>query len=261
MQRKLAVASIASILEALSIKREATLLALASEDGATAEEPSPCHSPRPHSTSLPPAVMSAELLCNDVVQQSVLEAVTLQTRPVPGQPVAAKAEIGSALEGRRLCGLSLDGARLTSSFNRSDLTESSWRRTYVVYTTFNLSCLHQACLRDAQFHSCTFIGVDAVRVDARGGRFSHCVFRQADLRLWNVCGAIFFGCTFTLSDLTGWTFDGQTTVLEPVDWGRCRRLDWTAGPGSTCGSVFVPGHHVQALSLPPARVPPWSVDV
>lgn len=239
------------------------------------------------------APLSAERECNELLEFAIAEAIQLQpsakatgntgassssssssslalavaaddggtgggggtTKAPPAAPRPAE-EIGSALEGRRLQGLSLDGLRFTASFNRSDLSHCSLARCYAAYSTFNLSRMTQCDLTGAQFHSCTFLGADAAGVRACNARFSHCQFRQCDLTGWDVRGATFFRCSFALSDLSRWGYDAQTTVIEPVEWSRCRRLGWHADRAGTavreCRVVW--RGMEQALSLPPAEV-------
>lgn len=167
-----------------------------------------------------------------------------------------RAEIGAALEGRRLQGLSLDGLRFTASFNRSDLSKVSLKKCYAANSTFNLARLNDADLSGSQLHSCTFVNTEARHVNAVNCRFSHCQFKQCDLRSWDVRGAVFFRCGFTLSDLCGWAYDGRTVVIEPVDWSRCRRLAWHVRSQLPVGDCRVTGKGTEdALSLPPAAKP------
>lgn len=268
MERRLSRPAISAILEALRTHRKAALLSLpCSTPCFRAALPLPLDG---SSTQQPDRGLSAltdvEKLTRDAVREAVLRASEIQRAPSPtssthdetwgtknAKASTPQAEVGSVLEGRRLHQLDLSGTRLAASFNRSDLSQCNFTGSYVAHSTFNLARLRCADLSGAQVHSCTFYSCDAVGVNARRARFSHCVFRQADLRGWCVCGATFFHCTFTLCDLSEWEFDGETVVVEPTDWSRCRRLKWRTSKSCPLHECRVVGPHAaRALSLPPA---------
>lgn len=293
MNRHLNSLAIVKIIDALNIRRQAALLSLPYVEGDEVimrkrrrhDFPSTAYARQMT------APLNAERECNELVEAAIADAISLQppqkseatresalslsesslvppqrgdndsdgtrgSAKLPSQQPTPCAEIGSALEGRRLQGLALDGLRFTASFNRSDLSLCSLKRCYAVYSTFNLARLNEVNLSGAQVHSCTFVGAEARHVMALNCRFSHCQFKQCDMHNWDVRGATFFRCSFSLSDLSGWVYDGQTTVIEPVDWSRCRRLAWHVNSQLPVGDCRVVGKGTEkALSLPPPAKP------
>ncbi|CAJ1012758.1 putative Pentapeptide repeat (8 copies)/Pentapeptide repeat (9 copies) [Leishmania naiffi] len=273
MSRRVNTEAMGQILEALFLLRSSRL-AEASTDGS-APSVSSEYSTQKTSLTSGTAVDCARHLLRD----SVLSAIEIEsTQPDSSSLLIIKAdpsvtakksayslsssaawrprkEIGTVLEGRDLHRIDLSGTRLSASFNRSDLSEAILIGTYFAHCTFNLCDLRKANLAGAQFYSCTFLSTDASAAAARRAHFSHCVFHRADLSDWDAAGATFFQCSFTLSDLSRWSVDGQTTVVKPTSWGRCRRLDWVMRPGSSVRECRVVGdaNTTTALSLAPAE--------
>lgn len=248
MQKRLNGAVITSILGVLAEQRKNTLSALPYEAPGPVASSSSSGGVGGLYRQAAAAPGDTEASHRELVRDVVLEAAELATATA-----APRAEIGSALEGRRLKGLDVSGARLTADFNRADLSHASFMGCVVANSTFNLSDAARMCVAGAQFHTCTFFGTAAPQVEARGARFAHCIFRQADLRDWDVRGATFFRCTFTLCDLSGWRYDAETRVVDPVDWRRCRREGWSASKGAAVHACCVTGPAANALSLPPAE--------
>lgn len=260
MSRRVNAAAVGQILESLFLLRSSRL----AESAVTGPLSTP-HSATEEATSAARGLLRDSLLAAVEIAASDAEgtslavtgqAVTLSKAPVPSGTAAwvPRAEVGTVLEGRDLHLIDLSGARLSASFNRSDLTEALFLGTCAAHCTFNSCELRRADLSGAQFHSCTFLSADATGVVARRAHFSHCVFHRADLSDWDASGATFFQCTFTLSDLSRWLVDGQTTVVKPTGWGRCRRLEWRMKPGSAVRECRVVGDAgaAGALSLAPA---------
>ncbi|CBZ26120.1 conserved hypothetical protein [Leishmania mexicana MHOM/GT/2001/U1103] len=273
MSRRVNAEAVGQILEALFLLRSSRL-AETTTTGSASSVPSGCSTPEPGSTS-EDAVDCARRLLRDCV----LTAVEIEpAQPDPSSLLAVEAdpsiavkkshfslssaaawrprrEIGAVLEGRDLHRIDLSGTRLSASFNRSDLSEAVLLGTYFAHCTFNLCDLRRANMAGAQFHSCTFLSTDMSAAAVRRAHFSHCIFHRADLSDWDAAGATFFQCSFTLSDLSRWSLDGQTTVVSPTDWGRCRRLDWVMKPGSSVRECRVVGdaNATTALSLAPAE--------
>ncbi|KAG5465575.1 hypothetical protein CUR178_00282 [Leishmania enriettii] len=273
MSRRVNAAAVGQILEALFLLRSSRLTE-ASTIGLAPSVSSECSTQVSGSTS-GAAVDCARSLLRDCVLTAVeiesaqadpSSTLTIQADPsvtaekstLPLNSAAAwrpRKEIGTVLEGRDLHRINLSGTRLSASFNRSDLSEATFLGTYFAHCTFNSCDLRSASLEGAQFHSCTFLSTGASAAVARRALFSHCVFHRADLSDWDAAGAIFFHCSFALSDLSRWSVDGQTTMVRPTDWGRCRRLDWTMKPGSSARECRVIGdaNTTRALSLAPAE--------
>ncbi|KAG5464102.1 hypothetical protein LSCM1_00282 [Leishmania martiniquensis] len=273
MSRRVNAAAIGKILEALFLLRSSRL----AETFTTEFVPSvssDCSAQESGSNSGAAVDCARSLLRDSVLSAVEIEStqagpsslLTVQADPsaiarrssVPSSSATAwcpRREIGTVLEGRDLQGIDLSGTRLSASFNRSDLSEANLLGTYFAHCTFNSCDLRKANLAGTQFHSCTFLSTDASAATACQALFSHCVFHRADLSEWDAAGATFFQCSFTLSDLSRWSVDGQTTVVKPTDWGRCRRLDWIMKPGSSVRECRVVGdaNATRALSLAPAE--------
>ncbi|KAK7199989.1 Pentapeptide repeats (9 copies) [Novymonas esmeraldas] len=264
MSRHANAAAAGRILESLFLLRSSRLVESVTDGPA----------PAPDSSSEEGATHSARQLLREAVLGAVeIEAVAGNThtsvpavQPSPltkGHAAPAlsatawrpRREIGTVLEGRDLHKIDLAGGRVSASFSRSDLSESLLLGTYFANCTFNSCDLCRADMSGAQFHSCTFLSADATAAVARRAHFSHCVFHRADLSDWDAAGATFFQCSFAMSDLSRWHVDGQTTVVKPTDWGRCRRLDWVMKPGSPSRQCRVVGDAsaTAALSLAPAE--------
>ncbi|CAJ09227.1 conserved hypothetical protein [Leishmania major strain Friedlin] len=273
MSRRVNTEAVSQILEALVLLRSSRL-AETSTAGSASSVSSGYSTLEPGSTSEAAVDCARRLLRDCVVSAIEIEP----TQPDPSSLLVAEAdpsmaakkspfslssaaawrprrEIGAVLEGRDLHRIDLSGTRLSASFNRSDLSEAVLLGTYFAHCTFNLCDLRKANMAGAQFHSCTFLSTDASAAAARRAHFSHCMFHRADLSDWDAAGATFFQCSFTLSDLSRWSLDGQTTVVSPTDWGRCRRLDWVMKPGSSVREcrVFGDANAANALSLAPAE--------
>lgn len=276
MSRRVDAAAVGRILESVLLLRSAKLTELVKEEKRTRILSS---QPLPHSAAAP--LETAAQSAQDYLRACILDAVEVKAAPsspsdesaltivenaLPANATATTAsvgkaswqprrEIGSALEGRDLYQVDLSGARLSASFNRSNLASSNLIGSYFAHCTFNSCTLHLADLSGCQFHSCTFMSTNANAIKARRALFSHCVFHRADLRDWDAAGATFFQCSFTMSDLSRWHVDGQTTIIQPTDWGRCRRLDWQMKPGSGVREcrVFGDANVMHALSLGPAH--------
>lgn len=280
MSLRVSTAIVGELLEALFLLRSCRLHALPQKNSTKPKQLAQSDLlPIPES----PAVEAAK----DLVRAIVLEATEIETSTSPSLPsesqngsavihpvssavsgstIAAagakklhpRYEIGTALEGRDLRRIDLAGSRITFSVNRSDLSGASFVGTFFAHCTFNVSSLYGAEISGAKFSSCTFVGTSAVGVVARCSHFSHCIFQRADLRQWDSSGATFFRCSFTLCDMSQWKVDGQTTIISPIDWARCRRLDWIMHPGSRvreCRVVNENGSAEHALSLPPREGP------
>ncbi|KPA81226.1 hypothetical protein ABB37_03646 [Leptomonas pyrrhocoris] len=280
MGRRIDSAAVGRILESVLLLRSARLTGILSRGESPLLPP---HS----STAIAGARLEAESAirsAREYLRDALLDAVEIEASSSAGSSLVVvedprlasskkgvmltektwepRKEIGSVLEGRDLRQMDLSGARLSASFNRSDLTDAALVGSYFAHCTFNSCVVHNADLSGGQFHSCTFMSTDASRVTARRAHFSHCTFHRADLCDWDACGATFFQCSFTMSDLSRWHVDGQTTVIKPVDWGRCRRLNWTMKPGSGLRECRVVGdvNAMGALSLGPPHRPgcrPW----
>ncbi|GET93346.1 hypothetical protein, conserved [Leishmania tarentolae] len=273
MSRRVNAEAVGQILEALFLLRSSRLAETSTAESASSVALG-CSTPKPGSTSKA-AVDSARRLLRGCVLTAV-EIEPMHPDPssllvIEGDPSTAvkrspfssssaavwrpRKEIGTVLEGRDLHRIDLSGTRLSASFNRSDLSEAILLGTYFAHSTFNLCDLRRANLSGAEFHSCTFLSTNASAAVARRAHFSHCTFHRADLSNWDAAGATFFQCSFTLSDLSRWSLDGQTTVVNPTNWGRCRRLDWVMKPGSSVRECCVIGdaNTTNALSLAPAE--------
>nr|CCC93876.1 unnamed protein product [Trypanosoma congolense IL3000] len=263
MKQQLSRTAIARLIDAFNIQRKTALLSLLLKSesevgggaGITTREASP------------PLQPSGLLRRPLELEQNVLPFVrdtflgTMESGLVraarEGVSPGAKTENGNVMEGRRLVSLDLACTRLSTSFNRCDLSNAIFIDALVDHCTFNLASMACCNLAGAQFHSCTFLATDAVGIDARRGRFSYCNFCRANMIGWDVRGATFYRCSFALCDMSQWVYDGQTTVVEPVSWERCRRTKWmktgtnntgefrvVRGTGKGCG-----------LSLPPRDDP------
>ncbi|EPY27300.1 hypothetical protein STCU_05820 [Strigomonas culicis] len=250
MSKKISVRAVGDILDALHIARTGTLMQIPYLEAEASSAAPSTTAPAPLS---PSALRGAETACAPLLRETILNAVELVKAKHPRTSAQAvpREEVGAALERRQLRHVDLGGARLTGSFNSSDLSHSSFCGSHVSSSTFNLSDLTHADLSGGEWYKCTFVGTVAPGVDATRARFAYCVFKQANLRDWRVGGASFVSCTFTMSDLTGWVYDSQTMVRDPTDWGRCRRLRWRAAPGSRVRECPVFGSAARALSLPP----------
>ncbi|RNF19640.1 uncharacterized protein Tco025E_04015 [Trypanosoma conorhini] len=254
MERRLHRTAMAQVLDALNVQRKAALLSLPLEASLSTSPACPAP-PSPASR-----LLSSQLDTEKALMPFLRDAVVRALEPSPqaragGKTTSEWPEVGTLMEGRRLVGIDLACTRLSGTFNRSDLSGADLTGAFADHSTFNLARMQGCSLAGAQFHSCTFLAADAAGVDARRGRFSQCVFCRANLIDWDVRGASFYRCVFTMSDLSRWVYDAQTTVMEPVDWGRCRRLDWTT-PAAGCGDCRVVGKAGGALSLPPRAPPP-----
>lgn len=275
MSRRIDAAAVGRILESILFLRSASLTELVGGEKAPLTLPHGSRCDRSNPTKAESAMQSAQ----EYVRDSILAAVEIEAASPPLTESALTAEegalsacmtnagaltekawqprkeIGSALEGRDLHQVDLAGVRLSASFNRSNLADATLVGSYFAHCTFNSCVLRRADLSGGQFHSCTFMSADAGSVKARRAHFSHCVFHRADLCDWDAAGATFFRCSFTMSDLSRWRVDGQTTVITPTDWGRCRRLDWQMKPGSRQREcrVVCDAHAVHARSLGPPQ--------
>ncbi|KEG12721.1 hypothetical protein DQ04_01471070 [Trypanosoma grayi] len=233
MGRHLSRAVVAQVIDALNVQRKTALLSLPFEASwvtATTTESSSGGSASSLSRLLNgPLDTEREVL--PFVRDAVLRAVERTPRGRDSKLMPEEHEVGALMEGRRLVGLNLTCSRLSADLNRSDLTGADFTDAFASHSTFNLARMQRCSLAGAQLHSCTFLATDAVGVDARRCRFSHCVFCRTDMTDWDVRGATFYRCAFTMSDMSGWLYDGATMVVEPVDWSRCRRLNWRAAAG------------------------------
>ncbi|KAG5490148.1 hypothetical protein JKF63_00267 [Porcisia hertigi] len=272
MSRRVNAAAISQILEAFFLLRSSRLAEF-STVGSERSASSVSSTQEPASTSkyaldcarclLRESLLSAVEI--EGIQSGSSSLLAVETNPsladkksTPSSSAPAwrpRREIGTVLEGRDLHRIDLSGTRLSASFNRVDLSEALLLGTYFAHCTFNSSDLRKANLAGAQFHSCTFLSTDASDVIACRAYFSHCVFHRADLSHWDAAGATFFQCSFTMSDLSHWYVDGQTVVVKPIDWGRCRRLDWVMKPGSSLRECRVVGDAsaMSSASLAPAE--------
>ncbi|ESL12185.1 hypothetical protein TRSC58_00052 [Trypanosoma rangeli SC58] len=257
MERRLRRTAMMQVLDALNLQRKAALLSLPFEASlSTRFSHHASAAPSPASRLLGTS-LDTEKEVMPFVRDAVLQALEPSPRThADGKPEPEWPDVGTLMEGRRLVGIDLACTRLSGTFNRCDLSGSNFTGAFADHGTFNLTRMQGCSLAGAQFHSCTFLAADAAGVDARRGRFSQCVFCRANLIDWDVRGASFYRCVFTMSDLSRWVYDGQTTVMEPVDWGRCRRLGWST-PAQDCGDCRVVGKASGALSLRP-REPPAS---
>lgn len=273
MSRRIDSRAVARILEAAFLLRSARLSTLAS-DGQTAPSSSQTSG---HSAGTRSATDPATRSARGYLRESVLNAVEIGASSSRGSALTVaeeshlarkkdaaavaerlwrpRKEIGTALEGRDLHLIDLSGARLSASFNRSNLSGAVLAGCYFAHCTFNSCVLRTADLSGGEFHSCTFMSTDAENVKACRAHFSHCTFHRANLCNWDASGATFFQCSFTMSDLSRWHVDGQTTVIKPADWGRCRRLSWRMAPRSGVRGCSVIGDSktMHALSLGPPQ--------
>ncbi|CBH15838.1 hypothetical protein, conserved [Trypanosoma brucei gambiense DAL972] len=277
MERCLSLGVISRLLDALNLRRKVALLSLPFETSMIRVGKNLDSHRVSSSASSSPAVpyakllsfpLEAEMEVQPLVRGAVLEALGESAggqRAADGgcrrvESVRSKEiEIGSILEGRCFSSLDFACTNLSASFNRCALVSASLGGAFVSHSTFNLTDIKRSSFIGAQFHSCTFLATDAVGVDARCGRFSHCTFCRASMSGWDVRGATFYRCTFTMCDMSGWTYDSQTTVVEPVGWECCRRLNWVPfGEGAVgdCRVVREQGGE-RGLSLRPREHPPW----
>ncbi|KPI84171.1 hypothetical protein ABL78_6777 [Leptomonas seymouri] len=273
MSRRMDSAAVGRILEAVLLLRSARITALVNSGESPTLPPRSSVRSADSRLEVDSAVRSAQENARDALLDAVeIEAsspagsaltVAKDPRSTSSEEAAMftrrmwqpRKEIGSVLEGRDLRHMDLSGVRLSASFNRCDLADAALVGSYFANCTFNACALHRADLSGGQFHSCTFVSTDASGATACRAHFSHCTFHRADLCNWDASGATFFQCSFTMSDLSRWRVDGQTTVIKPIDWGRCRRLNWSMKPGSGLRECRVVGdlNTVNALSLPPPQ--------
>ncbi|ORC85229.1 uncharacterized protein TM35_000372020 [Trypanosoma theileri] len=251
MERRLNRTLMAQVMDAINIQRKAALLSLPFESSLASSYTS-SKTNSASSMRLLDGPLSTEREVMPFLRDAVLEAIERPLEsPDWNQERKSNVEVGTILEGRRLVGLNLACARLCGSFNRSDLSGTDFTDAFASHSTFNLARMPRCCLTGAQFHSCTFLATEASYVDARSGRFSHCVFRRTDMTGWDVRGATFYNCDFTMSELSDWVYDGQTIVVAPVGWSRCRRLGWDARGNSAAPQSCIIGGAVP--SLPPRK--------
>ncbi|KAF5221106.1 hypothetical protein ECC02_005818 [Trypanosoma cruzi] len=246
MDRRLNHTVMTHVLDALNVQRKSALLSLPFEAFATTS----FTGNKTSSSRLLSGQLDTEKEVMPFVRDAVLRAVERSPQDCGGKKTAEWPEVGTLMEGRRLVGIDLACTRLSGSFNRSDLSGANFTGAFADHSTFNLARMQGCKLAGAQFHSCTFLASDAAGADARRGRFSQCVFCRANMTDWDVRGATFYRCVFKLSDLSRWVYDSQTTVVEPVDWGRCRRLGWMT-PSEDCGDCLVVGKGGVVPSLRP----------
>lgn len=241
MRRKLNSTLAVEILDALNVRQRAVAYGLEFESSTSPKHSSTvqCVDSARLTRRLLESPMAMERDVSAYLQGVVIDAASTSS-PMDCNGQTNQSEIGTILEGRRLVGLCFDNERLSTTFNRSDLSHTSFIGAVLTHSTFNLARLTCCDLRRAQFHSCTFIGADFANVDARQARFSHCVFHRVEMSRWRVQGSTFYCCSFALSDLSSWSYDSQTTIVDPNDWDRCRRLQWACmgSVQSDCRVVF-----------------------
>lgn len=148
--------------------------------------------------------------------------------------IHARDALGTSLEGRRLSGLDLKLSKLSTTFNRADLTSSCLDGAFISDSTFNLALLNRVSAIDARFHHTTFVGAEMRAMVAQSARFSKCVFHRCDMSGWIASGAVFVNCDFYKCDMQHWIVDGQTTFVGTRDttWETCNQSGWKQSDAS-----------------------------